>query len=125
MNRTIIAIGALCLLAVGGAVAQVPAAHERSTVPPASRYEIVQSSRIARDTFRLDRFSGRVSILSLDTATGLSEWVAIPFPLDLKPSNEASFEIFVSGLNARDTFLLDARTGATWELVEAAETKLL
>jgi hypothetical protein len=117
----------LILLLVAGALParadETSYPHQHTTAPPGARFEIVQSQRAARWTFRLDRFTGRVSQLVNDAA-GDAAWRAMDVSgLPALPSaSRPRFQIFTSGLAARDTYLLDTRTGWTWVLSAATTT---
>ena len=91
--------------------------HQKTTKPTGGRYEIVQSELAAKWTFRLDRFTGKVSMLVKDDKDNLSwqEMDITKLPTITKP-NTPRFLIFTSGLAARNTFLMDCITGNTWEL---------
>jgi len=97
--------------------------HQSTTPPPGARFEIVQSELAARWTFRLDRFTGRVSQL-VSTSDGGEAWQTMVV-ID-PPTNSATphprFQIFTSGLAAKHTFLLDADTGNTWVIVKSTTT---
>jgi len=97
------------------------AIHQQTSPAADGRYEIVQSSLAARWTFKFDRFSGRV--YQLMGANGeIVGWQEIPRQLDRLDSdivpNKPNYQLFTSGLAVKFTFLLNVRTGATWELVE-------
>jgi hypothetical protein len=91
--------------------------HQQSTPPVDARYEIVQSQLAAKWTFRLDRFTGRVSQLVKnsddDSTWERMEIIGLPA---ITPAR-ARFQIFTSGLAARYTFLIDTTTGITWMVV--------
>jgi len=106
------------------ALSQEPTdAHQHTTPPPGARFEIVQSELAARWTFRLDRFTGRVSQL-VSTSADEDTWQAMPVielpPISSTPHEE--FQIFTSGLAAKHTFLIDVDTGKTWVVVTSTTT---
>jgi len=81
-----------------------------------SRFEMIQSANGAKYTFRLDKFTGRVwqYVKGEGDDNGWQEMVVSPKPLT---STKPKFQIFVSGLGARYSFLLDNDNGNTWQLV--------
>jgi hypothetical protein len=93
-------------------------AHQQTTPPPNARFEIVQSPLAARWTFRLERYSGRVSQI-VSTADDYVTWedmevIGLP---TIQAAAKPRFQIFTSGIAARHTFLLDTETGNTWRVV--------
>jgi hypothetical protein len=95
--------------------------HEETTPPVEARYEIIQSSFIAKMTLRLDRFNGVVDQLvsRVDSTIGWQTIPRRPHPYqDTRILGRANYQIFTSGIAARYTFLINVTTGATWELVE-------
>ena len=93
-------------------------ADQQTTPPPNARFEIVQSPSGARWTFRLDRFSGRVSqyVSTADDYVTWEDMEVIGRPA-IQTAAKPRFQIFTSGLGARFTFLLDTETGNTWQVV--------
>jgi hypothetical protein len=89
--------------------------HQQTTAPAGARFEIVQSELAAKWTFRLDRFTGRISQL-VKAASGGNAWedmIILGLP-STTGTPHAKFQIFTSGLAARHTFLIDVETGRTW-----------
>lgn len=91
-----------------------------STSPASSsRYEIVQSQLTARDTFRLDKVCGLVWQMVTDTA-GELHWQEIPFfdtKLVCASDGRVRYQLFISAIAARYTFLINTDSGKTWHLV--------
>lgn len=119
MRRGLIGLLLLCLF---GSARADQDTHPETTVTSSlvsGRYEIVQSTLSAKLTFKLDRYSGRVWQLVKDSeenylwqetvVQGLSgaggALPAVP-----------NFQIFLSGLTAKDTLLFDVATGRAWVL---------
>ena len=92
--------------------------HQHTAPPPSARFEIVQSELVAQWTFRLDRFSGRVAQLvrTADDDNSWEEMSIIGLPTISAPTR-ARFQLFLSGLAAKFSFLIDTDTGKTWLLV--------
>src|SRR5262245_24291734 len=92
--------------------------HQQTTPPPNARFEVVHSPFGPRFTFRLDRFSGRVSQI-MSTADDNVTWeamVVIGRP-EIETTAKPRFQIFASGHGPRFTYLLDTETGNTWQVV--------
>ena len=89
--------------------------HEASDMPFGARYQIVQSSLSSALTFRLDRHTGEVDILGT-LIGGIRRWdpIAAPPGLPVTDSRWPRFILFMSGLGAIDTFLMDTSSGETW-----------
>lgn len=98
-----------------------------TSVVDSARYEIVQSPIKRSLTFRLDKFLGSVCQL-VKTSSGALSWefmivrdrYTIEFDKDLYPR----FQIFMGGMMAADTYLLDTKTGKTWQLQESSDGSL-
>lgn len=92
--------------------------HQFTSPPPAARFEIVQSQLAAKWTFRLDRYSGRIWQL-VKTSDDDDTWEEMPVIGLTKGQGAARphFQIFMSGLAARYTFMIDNDTGKTWIVV--------
>ena len=87
------------------------------TEPPQnSRFEMTQSGIGARFTFRLDKFTGRVwqYVKEANDEDGWEEMIVLPKPT---ASSKPKFQIFLSGIGARYSFLIDNDNGNTWLLV--------
>lgn len=114
----------LVLFMASGASAQSDAVNHESTLQPAeARFEIVQSPKSARWTFRLDRYTGRVDQM-VTSFFGDPTWREMPV-IDLpdEPASRPRFVLFTSGLAARHTLLLDSMTGKTWVLTTLPSTE--
>jgi hypothetical protein len=109
---------AFILLASSAAMAEP---NQWTATPPGARFEIVQSSLVARQTFKLDNATGRVWAQVTDN-NGDFSWESVP--VDGLPSVDKPmprFQIFCSGMGARWCFLIDAWTGETWLFVTTAD----
>lgn len=113
-----IALVALLLCLHQPAVAQSYDPPPQSTSPPVNaRFEVIQSPLAARWTFRLDRYAGHVWQL-VKTKEDEMTWEETPvLGISRTAASRPHFQIFTSGLAARQTFLVDADTGNTWQLV--------
>jgi len=103
------------------AFANAQRATVTSAIPDTARYEIIQAPEAIRYTFKLDKFTGRVFQLA-DTSGGAKdlfawqEMLVVDAPQNAITSRKARFQIFLSGIGIRFTFLLDVDTGKTWIL---------
>ena len=94
--------------------------HAETVLPQSARFEIVQSTTIGLFTIKLDRYSGKTSQYVND-ADGSSVWRSIKIDSQARISTPLTprFQIFLSGMIGKCAFLLDAVTGATWQLLIA------
>lgn len=125
-------VAAFALVAFGWAApafGQIPEPtpiHSSTAGPAGARYEIVQSTLAVRWTFRLDRFTGSVAQL-VQSSQGDLRWDRM-LVIDLSPiqaPGKPRFQIFLSGIAARNTYLLDTDTGRTWQLVKAKDETMV
>lgn len=103
-------------------------AYTSSAVPPGARFQIVQSELGARFTFRLDSWTGTVSLMTMRDDSSLA-WEQMrrlvnPSP-DTQLPGRPNYLLFLSGLGNRYTFLINLNTGATWQIVENPNGELL
>ena len=108
-------VGVLVLLAVAPGFGQVVPAAVQTVAPVGARFEVIQSVLAARETFKLDKYSGVVYLLMSDH-DGMpfwshTTWSAKP---DVGAGNWPRFQIFLGGQRVSDAFLLDLSTGKTW-----------
>lgn len=89
------------------------------TSAPEGRFEIVQSEIIRKNTFKIDKCTGRVWVLcSSNSGPWWSEMYREGYSQeDYKTGT--NFQIFMGGMMARDCFVMDVNTGKTWVLVES------
>jgi hypothetical protein len=97
-------------------------------VPQTARYEIVQSERGARYTFKIDKYTGQVFQIAEKNNHDLT-WEPIifkdPRTQDETTPDKVNFQILISGLGARYIFLLQVNTGKTWQLAEDTKSGIL
>ena len=103
------------LLAEGG-----NATNLSSAVPDSSRFEVVQSPLLAKLTFRLDRFTGDTwqFVTTNDNSYAWERISRIPVPNDTKVPKKVNYQIFLSGIRAQITVLINTNTGASWYIAE-------
>jgi hypothetical protein len=114
---------------VGTVSAQEPSAiHERTGAPADSRFEIVQSTLVARSTYRLDKLTGRVDQIVMRADSTLT-WQVIPrlehSVKDPQLPGRVNYQLFLSGIANRHTYLLNTNSGATWQLVLTRDNDLV
>jgi len=91
--------------------------HNQTSPPPNAKFEIVQAQTAAKWAFRLNRFTGQVSQL-VKTSKGNQSWEnmrVIDAP-KVSTNSYPHFQIFLSGLAAKYSFLIDTDSGKTWVL---------
>lgn len=91
-----------------------------STVPDSARFEVVQSPLLAKLTFRIDRFTGDTWQF-VSTKDKSYEWERIKriaVQNDTKVPGKVNYQIFLSGIRAQITVLMNTTTGASWYIAE-------
>jgi hypothetical protein len=90
------------------------------------RYQIVQSSIAARGTYKIDSYYGDVYQLVVDNNNNES-WELLRrignSNIDIKMTGQRNYEIFLSSIAMRFTYLINLNTGATWQLVQDSDTE--
>lgn len=98
----------------------------RSIQSNAPRYKIVQSTIAARATYKVDTYEGKVYQLVVDKNDDVT-WLLLKrignSDNDFQVGQSRNYEIFLSTLGLRFTYLINIYTGATWQLVEDPKTK--
>lgn len=90
------------------------------------RYQIVQSSIAARGTYKVDTYKGNVYQLVVDKNDN-ETWELLRRTGNSNNDNQVNgqrnYEIFLSTLAMRFTYLINLNTGATWQLVQDPDTE--
>lgn len=93
-----------------------------------SRFMIVQSPIAVRLTFKLDTYTGDVYQMVID-ANGKNLWQHVDRNFTSLPDTRLpetkNYDLFVSTLGMRYTFLINTNSGATWQLTEDTNMKTL
>lgn len=128
MARALVSLLALAGLAVASpALAQLrledPGPTATTLPPTAGCYSLFLSPRQARETYLLDACTGETWLrVSVEDRSG---WQKIPREANDDNTETLShtrhYQLVSSGLSARDTFLVNALNGASWQLFEAAD----
>ncbi len=123
MRRTLVQLACVIAITVGTAArAQLPEQEPVATAPPsAAIYELIQTSRAMKETYLLDRYTG--DSWQLVQSTERYVWQRIPREAHVKnfiPKNWLGpvYQVSVSGLAAKGTYMVNVATGATWVLFE-------
>jgi len=98
--------------------------------PENGRYQILISGIKRADTFKLDRYSGKVS-QKVITETEDLIWEEVE--VNGHPENNfkvsayelPGYYLFISGMTAKDVILVDVKKGFTWNLVKDIKTEVL
>ncbi|QBR00495.1 hypothetical protein [Paraburkholderia pallida] len=128
MNRFLAAslVSSLAFISAG-TKAQTDTINQQSVVthvPVDARFEIVQSELAVRWTFKLDKFTGNVFQL-VATKSGDLAWEEMPrfksrVPDPVTPGRP-NYQIFMSGIMAKNMFLMNVNSGATWQLQKGSD----
>lgn len=112
------------LLSFSNIYSQLQKYQAVATSQVGGRYEIIQSEIKRINTFKLDKYTGKVYVF----VTTKSDWYAWQevnksnVELDTTIPERINYQIFMGGILAKDCFLLNINTGATWLLVEDKKT---
>ena len=105
--------------------AQLPTHEPVTTMPPLSaKYELIQNSRAMRETYLLNRNTGQSWELVKSEQRYI--WQKIPkeqHKSDFTPVGWSGpvYQVSVSGLAAKGTYMINVITGATWVLFEDSQ----
>jgi hypothetical protein len=84
------------------------------------RFEIAQSEIQRRQTFKLDKYTGTAYVL-VEIAKDVSSWQEVRKDVarfDTVMPDVVNYQLFLGGIFARDCFLMNINTGATWVLAQ-------
>ena len=106
--------------------AQESTYHVSTSVPDTARFEIVQSSVLVRLTFRIDKHTGRNWHVAekTDGAFVWEEMYREGADDDQSDSEKPHYQIFSSGILAKQTILMNTDTGESWYVVEDSDSEL-
>ncbi len=110
------------LLASPAAFSQTTPDYVSTTVPPDSRFEIIQSNLIDRIVFKADKYTGDVYRIVFDDKA-FQSWTKMtrlnhPYDSIVHPG-KVNYQVFVSGFERKYTYLVNLNTGATWIAVNS------
>jgi len=94
--------------------------HQSTTVPDSARFEAVQSPLLAKLAFRLDRYTGETwqFVSTQDNSYAWQRIERIALPNDTKPAGKVNYQIFLSGIRAQISILMNTTPGASWYIAE-------
>lgn len=101
-----------------------PAQHieskAQSTSLAGGRYEIIMSDIALRNSFKVDKFLGDVYLM-VRKEDGNITWVKmikdVAFNNPIMP-DKINFQLYMSGIGLKYTFLINIHSGTIWQLVE-------
>jgi hypothetical protein len=99
--------------------------NQKTDIPQNARYEFIESNILARDTFKFDRFTGDTYILAMrsDSTFTWDKMERLRNSQDYgQVKGKVNYQMSLSGIVARDTYLMNVRTGATWMLSQDTKT---
>ncbi len=97
------------------------AIHQQTSDVPEGRFEIIQSTLGIRMTLRVDINLGNSwqLVQRPDGSVGWQQLLRLAHPeADVRVTNRANYQVFTSGIDLSFTFMINANTGATWQLKE-------
>ena len=90
-----------------------------------ARFEVIQNTIVRKYTFYLDKVEGKVYQL-VKTRTGGYSWEEMTiYPKDTQTYTEPTYQIYMGGIAAADSFLINTKTGRTWCLVQSNDDSIL
>ncbi len=95
-----------------------------------ARFEVIQNPNARKYTFYLDKVEGNVFLL-VQTKSGGFAWEQMDvYPKDNTKYTEPTYQIFIGGIAAADTFLINTnlintKNGRIWNLVQGSNDKIL
>lgn len=101
----------------------IPVIEQVSKIPDDARYIFVQSRLSAKGSFRFDRWTGGTWQI-VETEDKKIRWHPVLFeahPKDGPLKNEINFHIFLSGLGLMHTYVINLRTGGTWQMRQGSD----
>lgn len=114
-----------CIAFTASTIAQDTERHSQSTSLVGGRYEIIMSDKAAKYSFRIDKFRGDVYLL-VNTDKGEIGWEKMHVEASLfdpNSSDSINYQLYMSGIASKYTFLMNVNTGTTWQLVEDTSNK--
>ena len=90
-----------------------------------ARFEVIQNPNARKYTFYLDKVEGDVFLL-VQTKSGGFAWEQMDvYPKDKTQYTEPTYQIFIGGFAAADTFLINTKNGRIWNLVQGSNDNIL
>lgn len=100
----------------------------QTSVPDSAKFEIITGSLAVKQTYLLNKYTGETWVLVVDSNNNYS-WEEIDTERnedDYVPENYTGpvYQITLSGIAVKCTYLLNTVTGATWTLYKDPDTDL-
>ena len=95
-----------------------------STSTTSGRWEIIQSPILRSHTFKLDKHSGDVcQMVCQGKKDDKVVWEKMKrLSIDFyDPTNEINYQIYISGVTAKDVFLINIHSGRVWTLYKESD----
>jgi len=124
-NRVVLIALPLVIVLTVVAFAQLRTHEPTTTAPPlTAKFELIQNSRAMKETYLLNRYTGQS--WQLVQSARRYVWQKIPkerHDRDFVPAgwSEPVYQVSVSGLAAKGTYMINVISGATWVLFEDPE----
>ncbi len=109
----------LAFLYFANSYSQLERQQAVTTSQVGGRYEILQSEIKRNNTFKLDKYTGKVYMF-VSTSLDWYAWQEVQKSnarLDTIIPDKINYQLFMGGISAKDCFLLNINTGTTWMLV--------
>ena len=91
--------------------------HSSTVVSNQARYEIIQSTLAARFTFKVDRVCGNIfQLVATKNDDLIWEQMSVVKLPNCTNDGKIRYQLFLSGLAARHTFLMNTDNGKTWQI---------
>ena len=91
-----------------------------------ARFEIIQSSIAAKATYMIDKYFGFTFYAVENDSASTIKWELIKSELHpndkVENINKVNYQLFISSISLRFTYLLNVNTGATWKLYKDSDT---
>jgi hypothetical protein len=102
--------------------------HQVTRMPENARFAILQSQITGKGTYLLDGYLGKVWEAASSSQSGPMIWQDLEVKhqdLDTRQEdNRVNYVLFSSGIAVKFTFLVNTRTGASWQLQESGGVRV-
>ena len=93
--------------------------YQNQSTSMLGRWELIMSDRAAKNTFKIDKFTGKVLAL-YQTTDDLLYWKLVPREAsisDTQKPDSVNYQLYMGAVAMRHTYLVNINTGQTWILV--------
>ena len=101
--------------------------NQKTEIPLDARFELIQSTLAAKGTYKFDRFKGDVYVFVVreDSTNTWEKMVREENFMDFgQTKDHVNYQLFLSGLAFKFSFLMNIRTGLVWQLVSKSNGDL-